>query len=63
MPSINKATKVELEALPQVGPTKAQAILDFVKQKGGVSNIDELKSIENLGDVAFQSIVNHEYTA
>ena len=57
------ATKVELEALPQVGPTKAQAILDYVKAEGGVQTIEAIKGVENLGDVAFQSLVNAGYTA
>ena len=63
MPSINKATKVELEALPQVGPTKAQAIVDYCKAQGGVQTIEAIKGVDQLGDVAFQSIVNAGYTA
>lgn len=47
---INQATPVELEQLPGIGPKKAQQIYDFIRQRGGISDIEELLEIEGIGE-------------
>lgn len=47
--NINTATKEELDALPGIGPAKAQAIVDHRKQNGPFRTIDDLKNVKGIG--------------
>lgn len=47
--NINTATKEELDALPGIGPAKAQAIVDHRKQHGPFKTVDELKNVKGIG--------------
>jgi competence protein ComEA len=47
--SLNTATAEQLDALDGVGPVTVQKILDWRKQHGGFSSIDELKQIAGNG--------------
>ena len=48
--NLNTASQSELEALPQVGPVTAQAILAWRDQHGGFSSVDELLEVDGIGD-------------
>ncbi len=38
---LNTANQSDLESLPGIGPTKAEAIINFRKQHGGFESIDD----------------------
>jgi competence protein ComEA len=48
--NLNTASEAELEALPEVGPVTAQAILAWRTQHGGFSSVDELLEVDGIGD-------------
>ncbi len=46
---LNRATAVELEALPGIGEVKAAAILAVRDARGGFESLDELESVRGIG--------------
>ena len=54
--NINTATKEELEALPEIGPVKAQAIIDYRKENGPFKSIDQIKDVKGIGPATFDKI-------
>jgi competence protein ComEA len=53
---INRAEAWLLEALPGVGETKAQAIIDYRKQYGFFRDINELLKVPGFGESIFNTI-------
>lgn len=54
--NINTATQTQLETLPGIGPSTAEKILTYRKEKGKFSKIEELKEISGIGDAKFEKI-------
>lgn len=54
--NLNTATKEELVALPGIGPSKAQAILDYRNQHGPFRSVDELRKVKGIGEKLFNQI-------
>jgi competence protein ComEA len=50
--NINSATVAELDALPGVGPAKAAAILQYRKQHGPFTRVEELARVPGFGAAA-----------
>ncbi len=46
---INKATVSELVTVKGIGEVKAKAIVDFIKKKNGIKNMDKLLEVEGIG--------------
>ncbi|HEY1278620.1 MAG TPA: helix-hairpin-helix domain-containing protein [Acidimicrobiales bacterium] len=46
---LNQATLEQLEALPGVGPTTAQAIIDYRSRHGPLSSVDDLLDVRGIG--------------
>jgi competence protein ComEA len=54
--NLNSATATELEALPGIGPTLADAIVREREKLGGFKQIDDLKQVRGIGDARFADI-------
>ena len=55
--NINTAGIDELKALKGVGETKAQAIIEYLKDHN-FTTIDEIKKVKGIGDKIFNDIKN-----
>lgn len=54
---INTATYAEILNLPSVGPVTAKRIVDYRSQNGPLSSLEELKTINGIGNSNYQKIV------
>jgi len=55
---INRAEAWLLEALPGIGPSKAQAIIDYREQNGGFSDVVEITEVPGIGMSMYEDIQN-----
>ena len=53
---LNTATAEQLEALPGVGPSTAQAILDYRRQHGRFRTVDELLEVRGIGEAKLAAL-------
>jgi competence protein ComEA len=53
---VNAATQAELETLPGIGPTLAQAIIAERDRRGGFRAVNELRSVRGIGDKRFADL-------
>jgi competence protein ComEA len=54
--NINTATLEQLDELDGIGPTTAQAILDYREEQGGFGAVEELGEVPGIGDVRLASL-------
>jgi len=54
--SINRAEAWLLEALPGIGPTRAQAIVDYRQANGPFRSTEELTRVEGIGTATFEQV-------
>jgi competence protein ComEA len=54
--NLNRATAEQLEALPGVGPSLAQKILEFRKANGGFKSVEELDQVPGIGPKKLEEI-------
>ena len=54
--NINTASPEQLDGLKGIGPTKAQAIVDYRRQHGAFKSIDELQNVPGIGPATFKDI-------
>ena len=48
--NVNTATADELQILPGIGESRAQALIAMRKQRGGFKSVDELLEIKGIGE-------------
>ena len=53
---LNRAEAWLLEALPGIGPSRAQAIIDYRQEHGGFTSITELTEVEGIGPSLYEQI-------
>ena len=53
---INRAEVWLLDALPGIGPSRAQAIVDYRQEHGPFRSIDEIKNISGIGTAVYEQI-------
>jgi competence protein ComEA len=54
--NLNTATEAQLEQLPGVGPTYAQAIIAERQRRGGFKSVNELRTVHGIGDKRFAQL-------
>lgn len=54
--NINTATQTELETLPGIGPSLALKIINYRKENGKFSSIEEIKKVSGIGESKFESL-------
>ncbi len=57
--NINTATQTELETIPSVGPSTALKIINYRKENGKFSKIEDIKNVSGIGDAKFNNIKNY----
>lgn len=55
--NLNTATAPELEALPGIGPTLAQRILDYRRVYGPFREVEDLKQVSGIGDAILNRLL------
>jgi competence protein ComEA len=56
---INHATASELDALPGIGPTAAQAIVDYRLQNGAFLGIQDVQLVPGIGTATYDRIKDY----
>lgn len=54
--NLNDANLTELDALPGIGPTRAQDIIDYREKNDGFQTVEEIKNIKGIGDATFDKM-------
>ena len=54
--NINTATQTELESLPGIGPSLALKIINYRKENGKFSSIEEIKNVSGIGESKFEKL-------
>ncbi|MFS0765029.1 helix-hairpin-helix domain-containing protein [Peribacillus phoenicis] len=54
--NLNTATQEDLETLTGIGPSKANAILEYRETVGKFKEVDELKKVTGIGDKTFERL-------
>ncbi|MGQ5524588.1 ComEA family DNA-binding protein [Chitinimonas sp. PSY-7] len=53
---INKGTAAELEALPGIGPKKAQAIVDYRSKNGPFKTVEDMEKVKGIGKATVEKL-------
>ena len=54
--NLNTATQAQLEELPGIGPTYAQAIVAERQRRGGFTSVNDLRTVRGIGDKRFAEL-------
>ncbi|EKB53827.1 helix-hairpin-helix domain-containing protein [Falseniella ignava] len=56
--NINIATVEELQTLPNIGPKKAQAIIEYRQTNGSFQSTDQIKEIKGIGEKTYEELAH-----
>lgn len=54
--NINSANKDQLQTIPGIGPSKADAIIEYREQKGEFKKIEEIKNVTGIGEKTYEKL-------
>jgi len=54
--NLNTATQIELEALPVIGPAKAEDILTYRETHGEFTSIEQIQNVYGIGPSTFEQL-------
>ena len=57
--NVNTASVQELQLLPGIGESRAQAMVELRKLRGGFKSLDELKQVKGIGDASLERLRPH----
>ena len=57
--NINTATAEQLDVLPGIGPTKAQAIIDYRNEHGRFNSIEDIQNVKGIKEGEFSKIKDY----
>lgn len=57
--NINTADQATLETLASIGPSKAQAIIDYRTQNGPFATIEDIQNVSGIGPATYANIKDH----
>lgn len=57
--NINSASAEQLDALPGIGPSKAQAIIDYRNEHGRFSSVEDIQNVKGIKEGEFSKIKDY----
>lgn len=57
--NINTADQKTLETLPNIGPARAQRIIEYREANGGFASIEEIINVSSIGEKIYESIKDY----
>ncbi len=54
--NVNTATVQELQLLPGIGESRAVALVELRKRRGGFKSLEELKEVKGIGDASLMRL-------
>ena len=57
--NVNTATLTELQMLPGIGESRAQAVLEARKARGGFAKLDDLLEVKGIGTASLERLRPH----
>jgi competence protein ComEA len=57
--NINSASVEELQALPGIGPAKAEAIASYRSENGAFQSVDDLLNVSGIGEKSLEKLKEH----
>lgn len=59
MVNINKASEIEIETLPGIGPSLAMKIVSYREENGKFNTIEDIKNVSGIGENKYENIKNY----
>jgi len=57
--NLNTATQEELQLLPGIGESRAKAVIEARKRKGGFQKVEDLLEVKGIGEAGLQKLRPH----
>lgn len=57
--NLNTASVAQLTQLPGIGESRARAIVELRRKRGGFKSVEELREVKGIGEKSFQKLRAH----